>query len=1146
MRKRNGTKYRINKQIPEIKELVEKRGSRTQIRYLKSVLQETLSSAIELHEALMVLIPDDDPRFNDEWIDELSINVNSCLSEIERYLLDRQDDPPSSLVSSQKRKDIQRWRENSREQSSESSLSDMCDAFSKMYVEPSMNMLDSGPNELERPERIDPQSTNVPFATASDIDLLSVNLNPPICSTGEHSGARARKSFNDPTTDSEPIETKTLSPIKSESFSYHPPEHIETLQSTEHFKSYLNPNIEAFTPLSPNPTGNISKPYQPIIPDQLHSTYTVNSPALTPHVIAESSKLPPQANVRKSFLPPQATYSTATLTPHVNIHPKTLTPRVNVHSKTLTPRVNVRSTPLTPQVNVRSMTLTPQANVNPASITPRVSAQSTTVFPHANIAVTSTPHVENYKKPKSVHFTDPIQDSIPVAEHKSLDQWIDELDPNNMVIQDTVTSRNIQMELLIQQRLPRQELITFSGEADKWIEFVSKFYDIVHKQPYLDAFQKRTYLTQHLKGEALRSIEGFANDDHGYVNSLKKLKYLYGNKVLVAQSVIRKITKFRQVADSDSKSLANFYFEISTCLNTLLKMNYVADVYSTDLLRQILSKLPMYLQRKWSEYSLLLRRREEPNLFHFEKWLQDRVMASRDPYLMDTEKLNKVTTRHTRTDHETDIPQHPKRKCVLCSKDHWLYRCDKYKSKTDSEKMSLVRKRRLCFNCLSDAHNVKLCKSKNHCFIDGCKKRHHTSLHHGLLKKAPDKKSDSKDQIKGQPDKSVETNKAKAQSSSAKQDLLAPKTNSDSPNLKDGKPDKLKKTITGLVKSRSHVFLQVVPVRIKNHRGDWIDTFAMLDTGSQCTLVTKSLCKQLNLQGRKTKINFGTIRDNTIMQTELVDLTIAAVDGTYSTKVKNVYSLDDSNFNVPGQEVPITEDKSWDYIRDLNIQDIDSSQVQILIGADVPDVLISHDYRTAKTGYPYAAKTQLGWTLLGVYDGSSDPVESRIVAMTRNLGVVSEFSEAEYRSFWETEAFGTEVSNLKPISLDDQRNQELLDKETEFKDGHHVILMLWTPDVNLPESKHLAEKRLNQLCRFQPNPEFFQMYAKNIYSYLEKGYVTKLTDEEAAIRTTNTWYIPHHGVINVNKQQVCMVFDAAAQSQGESLNSNLFWSRLTK
>ena len=62
----------------------------------------------------------------------------------------------------------------------------------------------------------------------------------------------------------------------------------------------------------------------------------------------------------------------------------------------------------------------------------------------------------------------------------------------------------------------------------------------------------------------------------------------------------------------------------------------------------------------------------------------------------------------------------------------------------------------------------------------------------------------------------------------------------------------------------------------------------MIDTGSQCTLITNYLCKELNLKGRKSKIHFGTI------------------------------------------------------------QDIDSSQVQLLIGTDVPDVLISNEYRKGK------------------------------------------------------------------------------------------------------------------------------------------------------------------------------------------------------
>ena len=62
------------------------------------------------------------------------------------------------------------------------------------------------------------------------------------------------------------------------------------------------------------------------------------------------------------------------------------------------------------------------------------------------------------------------------------------------------------------------------------------------------------------------------------------------------------------------------------------------------------------------------------------------------------------------------------------------------------------------------------------------------------------------------------------------------------------------------------------------------------------------------------------------------------------------------------------------------------------------------------------------------------------------------------------------------------------------------------------------------------------MYEKNLNDYLQKGHARKLTEEEILKKTEKTWYLPHHGVVNVNKpEKVRMVFDAA----GQSLDSNL-------
>ena len=61
-----------------------------------------------------------------------------------------------------------------------------------------------------------------------------------------------------------------------------------------------------------------------------------------------------------------------------------------------------------------------------------------------------------------------------------------------------------------------------------------------------------------------------------------------------------------------------------------------------------------------------------------------------------------------------------------------------------------------------------------------------------------------------------------------------------------------------------------------------------------------------------------------------------------------MYSIDDAEFNIPGQEAPLTPNPEWEYIRDLDFRNIDSSQAQFHIGTGVSDVLISYELRKGK------------------------------------------------------------------------------------------------------------------------------------------------------------------------------------------------------
>ena len=191
------------------------------------------------------------------------------------------------------------------------------------------------------------------------------------------------------------------------------------------------------------------------------------------------------------------------------------------------------------------------------------------------------------------------------------------------------------MASLIQQRLPKVEILPFRGEPLCWVEFVVKFRDVVHDQPYLTDKHRNQLLVQHLRGEARRAVQEYVNDPRGYPLSLKKLKFLFGQRPTVAKAVLSNATKGKQVANDDTSGLADLYYSISDCLVTLEQLHYSSDLRSSATLDQAARRLPSRLSIKWAERSLSLRQQnEEPNLYHLEQWLKDRVLAQKEVYPM--------------------------------------------------------------------------------------------------------------------------------------------------------------------------------------------------------------------------------------------------------------------------------------------------------------------------------------------------------------------------------------------------------------------------------------------------------------------------------------------------------------------------------
>ena len=144
------------------------------------------------------------------------------------------------------------------------------------------------------------------------------------------------------------------------------------------------------------------------------------------------------------------------------------------------------------------------------------------------------------------------------------------------------------------------------------------------------------------------------------------------------------------------------------------------------------------------------------------------------------------------------------------------------------------------------------------------------------------------------------------------------------------------------------------------------------------------------------------------------------------------------------------------------------------------------------------------------------------------------------KQFWQIGSYGT-VPESQLISPNEKRSLELLEKTTKFVNGHFQVGLLWKNNFPILQNNHeLALQRFKSLERFSKNPEFFNMYKSQINYYITSGQTKLLSPEEKNRTNSITNYIPHHGVLNINKpDRVRVVFDASAKINKTCLNDNL-------
>lgn len=241
-------------------------------------------------------------------------------------------------------------------------------------------------------------------------------------------------------------------------------------------------------------------------------------------------------------------------------------------------------------------------------------------------------------------------------------------------------------------------------------------------------------------------------------------------------------------------------------------------------------------------------------------------------------------------------------------------------------------------------------------------------------------------------------------------------------------------------------YLGFVPVRLHGPTGH-VDTYALLDNGSDSTLMLSDVAKQVGISGTVTRLNISSAIGASSQNSELINFEIESLDKTNRIKIEGAYAI--NNLPIKRAEIPPTDfQERWKHLKGVQLPTIACDKVGLLLGVDVPEAHWVIDQRIGKPKQPYASLTMLGWALFGP-TGQLDKTSAFINCLEAKGSVEEAILKLVEHEFSENK-----YSDKVAMSLCDKTIMEITDKQTVLLDGHYQVPMPWKVDWDsLPRSR---------------------------------------------------------------------------------------------
>ena len=148
-----------------------------------------------------------------------------------------------------------------------------------------------------------------------------------------------------------------------------------------------------------------------------------------------------------------------------------------------------------------------------------------------------------------------------------------------------------------------------------------------------------------------------------------------------------------------------------------------------------------------------------------------------------------------------------------------------------------------------------------------------------------------------------------------------------------------------------------------------VETYALLDSGSDISLRDETLARELGVRGQEKTFFLTTQeREDSPRVGYEISLTVEPLDGTDKVDVKRLWTVD--RLNASRRSIHSEQyTRKRPHLEGIKLPSISEKEVRLIVGTNAPEAFWVLEERRGNRVEPYAIRRPLGWTLMGQVGG---------------------------------------------------------------------------------------------------------------------------------------------------------------------------------